>query len=191
MAGTLSFDESLHRRLRLFQATKADIVELTAYLQTCVTPSLLTCIDWFRRNKEHIYVLSGGFEEYILPIITSLGLLPEYTYANRFTYDAAGRITGYDATRQTGQVGGKVTQVRALKLTHPLIVIGDGYTDYEIKAGGVADQFWAFTEHVARPEVIAHADRVLDSFNNLPTLAASLSAQAQTTTDPLQAGITP
>jgi D-3-phosphoglycerate dehydrogenase len=54
-----------------------------------------------------------------------------------------------------------------LNLPHPIIVVGDGYTDYEIRATGEADQFWAFTEHIERPEVVVGADRTLSSFAEL------------------------
>jgi D-3-phosphoglycerate dehydrogenase len=168
MAGTMAFDESLRKRLQLFKATKADVLELTAYLQSCVTPSLLTYIDWMTEQRNQIYVISGGFEEYIKPIATSIGLLANHVYANRFTYDKSDNITGYDDSRLTSRAGGKVAQVRALALPHPIIVIGDGYTDYEIKAAGEAEQFWAFTEHIHRPAITVHADRLLHSFNDLP-----------------------
>lgn len=168
MAGTITFDESLRKRLQLFQATKNDVLKLTDYLQSCVTPSLLTYLDWLTQHKNHIYVISGGFEEYIKPIATAIGLLPSHVYANSFTYNAAGRITGYDATRLTSKARGKVAQVRALALPHPRIVIGDGYTDYEIKAAGEAEEFWAFTEHAHRPTATEHADRLLRSFADLP-----------------------
>jgi D-3-phosphoglycerate dehydrogenase len=166
MAGTLAFDESLRQRLELFQATEDHILELIVYLETHLTPSLLAQKKWLTNNKERIYVVSGGFEEYIRPVVTSLGLLPSHVYANRFTY-RDNVVTGYDATRLTSQPGGKAAQVRALRLARPIIAIGDGYTDYEIKAAGDADQFWAFTEHTHRPEVVVGADRILSSFASL------------------------
>jgi D-3-phosphoglycerate dehydrogenase len=166
MAGRLAFNESLRQRLELFQATKDNLIALTVYLETCITPSLLAQKDWLVQNKEHIYVVSGGFEEYIKPIIASLGLRADHVHANRFTYDND-VIIGYDQTKLTSQAGGKATQVHALDLPRPIIVIGDGYTDYEIRANGEADEFWAFTAHVRRPEVIAKADRTISSFRSL------------------------
>src|SRR5690606_6764355 len=95
-----------------------------------------------------------------------LGLLPGNVYANRFTYDGV-HITGHDSSRLTSQAGGKAAQVHALNLPRPIIAIGDGYTDFEIKAAGAADEFWAFAGHIRRPEVVANADRILDNLDRL------------------------
>lgn len=164
MDGRIGFEESLRRRLQLFQPTEEHIQKLVEYLLTCVTPSLQARKDWLVHNKDRIYVVSGGFEEYIRPVIASLGLLPDNVYANRFTYDATRAINGFDTSRHTSKVGGKAAQVRALEFDGHVVAIGDGYTDYEIKSAGEADQFWAYIEHVMRPTVTAKADRVLKSF---------------------------
>src|SRR5262249_29524612 len=44
-------------------------------------------------------------------------------------------------------------------------VVGDGYTDFEIKKNGAATKFFAFTENVARDAVIGHADHVVPNFD--------------------------
>jgi D-3-phosphoglycerate dehydrogenase len=168
MAGTLAFDESLRQRLNLFSATQANITSLIAGLKDCITPSLLANRAWLEYNKEHIYIISGGFEEYIKPIIAMIGLMPEHVYANRFIFDGSLNITGYDYTRYTSHSGGKVAQAHVLELPHPLIAIGDGYTDYELKNSGEVDEFWAFIEHVERPEVVAEADHILQNFHDMP-----------------------
>jgi D-3-phosphoglycerate dehydrogenase / 2-oxoglutarate reductase len=46
-------------------------------------------------------------------------------------------------------------------------VIGDGYTDYEIKASGLANKFYAFTENVHRPKVASQADHVAPSLDEI------------------------
>jgi D-3-phosphoglycerate dehydrogenase len=54
-------------------------------------------------------------------------------------------------------------------------MIGDGFTDYEVRAKGAAAEFWAFTQHVVRPSVVERADRVLVSFEEIEVLAGSIS----------------
>ncbi len=44
-------------------------------------------------------------------------------------------------------------------------MIGDGYTDYEIKAAGLANKFYAFTENVERDQVTEKADHITPSFD--------------------------
>ncbi|HPW63926.1 MAG TPA: phosphoglycerate dehydrogenase, partial [Cyclobacteriaceae bacterium] len=57
-------------------------------------------------------------------------------------------------------------------------VIGDGYTDYEIKHAGLANKFFAFTENVEREKVLSKADHVapsLDEFLYLNKLNTAIS----------------
>jgi D-3-phosphoglycerate dehydrogenase len=57
-------------------------------------------------------------------------------------------------------------------------VIGDGYTDYEIKHAGLANKFYAFTENVERENIMGKADHItpsLDEFLYLNKLNTSIS----------------
>jgi len=57
-------------------------------------------------------------------------------------------------------------------------VIGDGYTDFEIKNSGLANKFYAFTENVERENVMSQADHIapsLDEFLYLNKLNTSVS----------------
>lgn len=168
MAGELPFDKSLEKRLQLFQANRAHVRALIEQLAKQLSLSVVANIAWFQRNREHIFVISGGFVDYIVPLVEPLGILPDHVFANRFVYDAADQITGYDPANLLSKAGGKVAQVRALALPRPIIIIGDGYTDYEIRQAGEADEFWAFTENISRPKVVALADRVVADFNDFP-----------------------
>jgi D-3-phosphoglycerate dehydrogenase / 2-oxoglutarate reductase len=52
-----------------------------------------------------------------------------------------------------------------LNLQGEIVVIGDGFTDYELKASGLANRFYAFTENVERPNVVAVADHITPSLD--------------------------
>ena len=57
-------------------------------------------------------------------------------------------------------------------------MIGDGYTDYEIKHAGLANKFYAFTENIARENVKSKADHItpsLDEFLYLNKLNTAIS----------------
>src|SRR5690606_35492293 len=54
---------------------------------------------------------------------------------------------------------------QSLGLDAEAYVIGDGYTDYELKESGLASRFYAFTENVKRDRVLAVADQVVDSLD--------------------------
>jgi D-3-phosphoglycerate dehydrogenase len=170
MAGTLAFDESLRQRLELFQANRTHVTQTIEFLLGEITPSILRHRAWFTHHRDQIYIISGGFEDYITPIAVRLGLRADHVCANRFLYDTAGNIAGCDASLHLSKAGGKVAQVAALELPRPAVIIGDGYTDYEVRAQGEADEFWAFTENVHRPNIAAKADKIITNFADLQNL---------------------
>lgn len=175
MNGGLPFDESLRRRLELFEADRHHVARLGELLKEAITDSALELEDWFEENADNIYIVSGGFADYILPVARELGIPASHVFANRFIYDEAGKITGFDDSLPMSRPGGKALQVAQLELPDPVVMIGDGMTDYEVRARGSADEFWVFTQHVARPAVVERADRVLGSFEELEVLAGSIS----------------
>jgi D-3-phosphoglycerate dehydrogenase len=166
MTGEIKFDESLAARLQLFAATRDDIQALIVDLKQHLSPSAIKAHAWFIENRANIYVVSGGFEEFIIPIAEQLGIPAHHVYANRFIFKD-NEVVGFDKTRATSKPGGKAAQIAALDLPHPIIAIGDGFTDYEIKAAGLADKFWAYTETVDRPQVTKKADRIVRSFTEI------------------------
>ncbi len=163
MTGEITFDESLAVRLQLFAATTDDVQMHIADLKQHISPSALAAHAWFVANRAHIYVVSGGFVEYILPITSQLGIPDTHVFANKFIFKDS-EIIGFDNTRYTSKSGGKAAQIAVLNLPRPVIAIGDGFTDYEIKVSGLADEFWAFTETIERQQVIEKADRIVRSF---------------------------
>lgn len=166
MAGQIGFDESLKRRMEAVSLNQDHLNKIIKQLSTSISPSALRNIEWFELNKNKIFVISGGFEEYIKPTIKLLGLDEAKVFANRFIFDGD-NIIGFEANRFTAQAGGKPKQVNALGLDGKVVVIGDGHTDYEIKSGGAADEFWAFTESISRPNVTSVADRIVSSFDEI------------------------
>jgi D-3-phosphoglycerate dehydrogenase len=46
-------------------------------------------------------------------------------------------------------------------------MIGDGYTDYEVKEAGKANKFYAFVENVRREKIVKKADKVVESFDEI------------------------
>ncbi|HSW77599.1 MAG TPA: HAD-IB family phosphatase [Candidatus Chromulinivoraceae bacterium] len=175
MNGTLAFDESLRRRLATLNVTRDDVHKLTELLKDTITDSALECEEWFDENADNIYVVSGGFEDYIIPVVEELGIPAGHVYANRFVYDDTGMVIGFDTSSNLSKPQGKVLQVAELELPSPIIMVGDGMTDYEVRSKGEADEFWAFTQHVARPVVVERADRVLASFEEIEEIAELIS----------------
>lgn len=165
MNGEISFGESLNRRIQLLSANRMHIDALIEFLKTKISDSFVKNSEFFKNNAENIYIISGGFREFIVPVAATLGILENHVFANNFTFDGHGSITGVDENNFLARDGGKIKTIKAANLNGEICVIGDGYTDYEIRAAGLATRFYAFTENVRREKVCAVADRVINSFD--------------------------
>ena len=174
MSGQLSFTQSLERRIALLQAHRDHLPLLIGRLRKQVSDSFERNRAFFTEYADQVLIISNGFREFIVPIVTEFGIKEENIFANTFEFDGKGNIVGFDPANVLSANGGKVKQIRSLNLTGDIYVIGDGYTDYEIKEAGLANRFYAFTENVERDRVVAKADHVapsLDEFlyhNQLP-----------------------
>ncbi len=174
MEGKSSFAENLTKRIDLLKANKSHLPLLVEKLKTKVSDSFIRNRDFLENYADSIMIISSGFKEFITPVVTAFGIKEENIFANTFIYDAEGNIIGCDKANPLSQDKGKIHQVKNMNLTGEIFVIGDGYTDYEIKEAGLADKFYAFTENVARPAVLAKAEFVAPSLdeilyqNNLP-----------------------
>jgi D-3-phosphoglycerate dehydrogenase len=171
MSGKISFPESLGSRMQLLAPTKSDLQQLNENLKDEISSSILRNRNFFIENREYIYIISGGFYEWIEPISTILGMKKENILANHFSYDANDEINGYADQNVLAQKQGKVKALKQLKLKGEIIVLGDGFTDYEIIQEGLATRFYAFTENVIRPEVIAKAAAVVNNFEEFLKVA--------------------
>ena len=168
MAGRMHFQDALRERLKLIHMHRDLLTQLGAQLREEVTPSFKRNRAFLAANAADIYVVSSGFREVILSVAKSLGLRPENVFANTLRFDAEGYIEGCDWQNPLSADGGKVKVVRDLKLDGEVVVVGDGWTDYEIFAAGAARRFYAFTENVGRPEVIhAREARPAPSFDEV------------------------
>jgi D-3-phosphoglycerate dehydrogenase len=174
MAGELSFAESLRKRVGLLSANKKNLEDLVLVLKGKVSDSFLRNIEFFTTFSDQIRIVSSGFKEFIVPIVAEFGIVEENVYANTFLFDETGNIIGFDENNFLSQDKGKVKLLKELQLPGEVYVLGDGYTDYEIKEAGLANKFFAFTENVERDLVISMADHksaTLEEFlydNRLP-----------------------
>lgn len=165
MEGTLNLRDSIEERLNILSPHKDHLNELITQLKKQVSKSFERNREFFNKYRNHIYIVSNGFKEFIVPIVSEYGIKPDHVLANEFTYDEQGNITGFDVTNALASNEGKVETIKNLDLEGDVYVIGDGYTDFEIKKAGLATKFYAFTENVSRGSVLENADHVAPSFD--------------------------
>ena len=165
MDGSLSFRESLEKRVALLSPNKRHLEQLVIVLREKVSESFKRNKDFFQQYADNIYIISNGFHAFIDPIVMEYGIKQENIFANRFQFDEQGNVTGFDKENPLSANNGKVEQLKRLNLPGDVYVIGDGYTDYEIKHAGLANKFFAFTENVERENVLKNADHIAPSFD--------------------------
>jgi len=178
MNGSISFRESLEQRIALLNADRKHIPALVTLLKSMVSESFKRNKDFFTTYADNIFIISNGFREFIEPVVTEFGVKPENILANEFIFDGNGRVIGFDKNNPLSMNNGKSEQLKKLNLPGDVYVIGDGYTDYEIKHSGLANKFYAFTENVERENVMDKADHVapsLDEFLYLNKLNTAIS----------------
>ena len=165
MSGALNLRESLEQRLALLDAHKKDLGPLVEKLKKHVSKSFKRNKEFFDKHSDRIFIISNGFRDFIVPIVSEYHVKPENVFANSFEFDESGKIVGYDRNNALSSNNGKVEQLRKLNLQGDVYVIGDGYTDYEIKAAGLANKFYAFTENVERENILEKADHITPSLD--------------------------
>jgi D-3-phosphoglycerate dehydrogenase len=178
MDGSLSLRESIEKRIQLLAPEKKHLTQLISHLKTLVSDSFNRNKEFFTTHAANIFIISNGFREFIEPVVTDFGVKKENVFANEFIFDASGKVIGFDKENPLSSNNGKTEQLKRLNLPGDVYVIGDGYTDYEIKHSGLANKFYAFTENVEREKVLAKADHItpsLDEFLYLNKLNTVIS----------------
>ena len=166
MDGKISFSESLERRIKLINSSREDIRSTLEVLENRITNSFLKNKKFLKTNSDKIFIISSGFHELIDPIVLKFGIKKEHIFANNFLFKGK-NIVGFDRNNPLSKSKGKVEIIKRLNLKGKVLVIGDGYTDYEIKKEGYADSFFLFTENIKRDSIVKSADYLLKSLDQL------------------------
>ena len=168
MAGEISYEESFAARMALLDLSIEEVRQVAESLVGHLTPSVRRCRAEFRAHADRIWIVSGGFEELIVPVADWLGIERARIRAHRLRFDPAGRLEGVDPGTAMAR-GGKPRALRELDLSGPVWVIGDGATDLELREEGLAHRFFAFVENRSRPAVVAGADHALQTIEDIFT----------------------
>lgn len=103
----------------------------------------------------------------MIPIAKELGIQENHVLGNNFLFDKKRNYIGYDKKNVLSTEKGKVKKILEKGFTEKLIMIGDGYTDWEVKEAGLAEKFFTFTENVFRKSVVENADVVAKDFDEV------------------------
>jgi D-3-phosphoglycerate dehydrogenase / 2-oxoglutarate reductase len=166
MNGEINFKESLSERMKLIGASRSDVLCLAEKFKDSLAPSVRAYAGFFRKNREDIFLISGGFKDFIAPAAIKLGIKPDHIFANTFEYNGE-NISGFDQSNPLCQDGGKVEVVKDLGLFGKTIIVGDGTSEAKVRDAGLAQEFWAYVEVVRNESAIKVADRIICDFSEI------------------------
>ena len=168
MTGTIPIEAVYGERMRLVKPTLAEIKQLGKVYVERIAPGAGEMITALLARDVEVVMVSGGLRQAILPLARELGVKEENVYAVSAFFDDAGGYAGFDDASLLTRQSGKRTLVGQMKLKGPILAVGDGMTDCEIKP--VVQGFAAFTAFRKREAVIEQANYVFENFDQLRDL---------------------
>ena len=176
MGGRITLEKAYARRLERIAPGRDEVRALAEAYRSEVAAGAGAAIDSLQRSGVRIIAVSGGLREAIMPLCHDLSIAERDVFAVGIEWDARGAYRGFEHTSPLTTQLGKAAVLRSLALPRRVLAVGDGSTDLAMKADGAADQFAAFVGFARRESVVAAADHVLESFDDLLALVLSRGA---------------
>jgi phosphoserine phosphatase len=163
MRGELLFEGVYAARLDTVRPTSDEIRRLGDEYIKEIAPGAKEAISRMMSQDIHFVMVSGGLKQALLPLAEYVGI--QDVHAVPIYFDEDGEYAGFDEHHPCARQQGKRNIATELKLEPPVLAVGDGITDAELKP--VVDAFCAFTGVTQRAEVIRHADFQIKTFDEL------------------------
>ena len=164
MSGKLSFKKALSDRISLLELNPTHIDKTSKFLFNKISPSFNENINFIKENKRNCYIVSGGFKNIIFDIVKEFDFIDDNIFANELICHKNDTIL-LDTNNPLSLDNGKSKVVKQIKGHN--IIIGDGYTDYEVKKYGHADIFIQYIENVNRKGLNNKADCIATNFQDI------------------------
>ena len=168
MQGEIPIEAVYGERMRMVKPTLPEVQQLGEVYIERIAPGAVETIAALRAHGVEVVLVSGGLRQAILPLARHLGVDEEKVHAVSVFFDQDGAYAGFDDASLLTRQSGKRTLVGQMHLKGPILAVGDGMTDLEIKS--VVQGFAAFTGFTRRDPVIEQADYVVENFDQLRTL---------------------
>ena len=168
MRGEIPLGAVYGERLGMVRPSEEDLAALAVEYERTLAPGAREAIARMRAAGRRVVLVSGGIREAIVPVARRLGIADADVHAVSVAVGAGGEFESYDESSPMTTSDGKRTLVESLGLPRRLVAVGDGATDLAIRPA--ADAFAAFTGFVSRDAVVAGADAVIQSFDQLVEL---------------------
>lgn len=171
MNGEISFRESLEKRLKIAKPTQQALNAFVAhYCPGALTLDIKALIGQLHAHDVKVWIISGGFYELILPFAKYLDIPASRVFAGNLHWDQKGAFDCLN--NDNGFCDSKVNGAQKIKeqFIGKTVIVGDGFTDYELYNAGIANDFIAYTEHVRRDKVLSVATLCAKNVDELEKL---------------------
>jgi phosphoserine phosphatase len=168
MDGKLPIEAVYSERMHRVKPSMAEIEQLGRVYVERIAPGARETLSELRSRGVELVMVSGGLREAILPLATELGVDEKSVHAVSVFFDQEGKYAGFEEKSPLTRQDGKRTTVRDIGLKGPILAVGDGMTDCEIRP--VVDGFAAFIGFMRREPVVQRADFVIENFDQLREL---------------------
>lgn len=176
MEGTVSLEAVYRKRLETIRPTRQAVEALgDCYIRHAV-PGAKEVITELHRRGKHVHIVSGGLRQALLPLAVCLGVAEERVHAVDVYFDTEGNYRDFDETSPLARGGGKTVICRRVQEEEgPVVLVGDGMTDYEVTEAGV--EFIGFGGVARREHVRSRAARYIDEASLWPLLDCVLTGE--------------
>ena len=165
MNGKISFAKALTSRIKLLRANQSHIDSTIEKIKTQISNSFKNNLDFFKKNCDNCYIVSGGFTQIIEPIVKEFNINVNNIYANDLIFNKKKEVISINKDNPLSKDLGKISIAK--NINGIKIAIGDGYTDYEIKKHGFSNHFIQYTENINREELNEFADLISKDLNQV------------------------
>ena len=169
MRGEISVAAVFGSRLAMVSPTREEIERLSEEYVKRAEPGAKEFIAEMKNVGVGVTLVSAGLREAVMPLAQHLGVADAALNAVHVHFGEDGSYAGYDEMSPVTRNGGKAVLLRSLTLAHPILGVGDGITDLEMKTSTppAVDELAAYTGVVERQEVVRYADYVVRNFREL------------------------
>ncbi len=170
MRGEVPLEDVYGRRLQIVRPDRARVEALGRRYVEGVVPGSRETVRALLEARVLVRVVSGGLRPAVLALTRDLGIADGDVAAVDVTFDEVGDYAGFDEQSPLARSDGKATVLRGWlpELRAPVLMVGDGMTDLEARPP--ADMFAAFTGVVRREPVVAVADFVAATMEEIRAL---------------------
>ena len=168
MAGRQLISGVYAARLELVRPSVAELALLAEAYWENVASGAVSAVARLVQAGVRVEAITSGLHDAVAPFLARLGLREERVHAVRVRFGSKGEYRSFDTAAPLVVHGGKRIVAESMSLGSPVLAVGDGITDAEIRP--VADAFAVFTGFVRREPIIALADFVVSSFADVERL---------------------